>query len=85
MGGPPVIGYHVTTPRKLARYQASGAIWPPVRFWVRRADAERFAQQTGRSIFLRLVVPDAAVRLLPGHRGAARQAAPPVRAPGPRL
>jgi len=67
-----LVGYHVTTPRKLARYQASGAIWPPVRFWVTRADAERLARQTGRLLILRLAVPDAAVRVLPGHRSAPR-------------
>ena len=52
-------GWHVTTPRKLARYRTSGAIWPPVRFWLSKETAERWMQRVGRSIILRIEAPEA--------------------------
>lgn len=44
--------YHCTTPKKLARYVATGAILPPVRFWLYRNSAEAWAEKTRRSIIL---------------------------------
>ena len=49
-----MIGYHVTTPKKLARYEATGAILPPVRFWIFQASAEAWARKTGRSLILKI-------------------------------
>lgn len=46
-------GYHVTTPAKLARYQATGAILPPVRFWPNEYTARGWSKRTGRPLILR--------------------------------
>lgn len=46
-------GYHVTTARKVARYRATGAILPPVRFFPDKSTAERWGLRTGREIILR--------------------------------
>lgn len=54
-----MIGYHVTTPRKLARYVASRAIFPPVRFWQYLPSAKAWALRTGRTIILRIDVETA--------------------------
>lgn len=54
-----MIGYHVTTPRKLARYEHTGGILPPVRFWSTPYAAERWARKTGRPIVLRIEVGEA--------------------------
>ena len=59
-------GWHVTTPRKLARYYATGAILPPVRFWAFRSSAEAWADKTGRSVVLPITVGTAYP--LPDHR-----------------
>lgn len=64
-------GYHVTTRKKFLRYLETGRIWPPVRFWITIADAERFSRQTGRRVILRISVPDDAAQSYPGHRGRA--------------
>lgn len=49
-----MIGYHVTTPAKLARYKQSRCIYPPVRFWLFKASAEKWLKKTGRSIILEI-------------------------------
>ena len=59
-------GYHVTTPRKLARYRATGAILPPVRFWRWPASARAWARRTGRTIVL--VIEPKITHPLPDHR-----------------
>lgn len=43
-----MIGYHVTTDNKLSKYDLTGAILPPVRFWPNIETAERWAKKTGR-------------------------------------
>ena len=43
-------GYHVTTPRKVARYEATGAILPPVRFWPTLETAQAWAWKTHRPL-----------------------------------
>lgn len=61
-------GYHVTTPRKLARYFASHAqILPPVRFWSTRAAAEGWARRVGRTILVHIET-DHPCYPLPDHR-----------------
>jgi hypothetical protein len=61
--------YHATTPRKLARYQTTGAILPPVRGFDTLAGAQEWARLTnGRSIILRAVVQHA--QALPDHHNA---------------
>ena len=62
--------YHVTSPKKLAKYQADGKIRAPVRAWCDIFEAVRFSCSTGREIILRLKFPDDAKRL-GGHGGNA--------------
>ena len=59
-------GYHVTTPKKLARYEATGCILPPVRFWAFRASAEAWSVKTQRSVVLAIEVDTAYP--LPDHQ-----------------
>ena len=49
-----MIGYHVTTDKKFARYKTTGAILPPVRFWPNELTARRWAKRTGRNIILQI-------------------------------
>ena len=49
-----MIGYHVTTPKKLDRYNNTGAILPPVRFWPNELTAKRWAKRTGRTIIVKI-------------------------------
>lgn len=63
-----MIGYHVTTPKKLDRYKATGGILPPVRFWPNRFTAERWAKKTGRSVILEIEVSQSYP--LPDHKPA---------------
>ena len=62
--------YHVTSPKKLEKYQREGKIKSPVRAWADIYEAVRFSCSTGRPIILRLKFPDDAKRL-PGHQGNA--------------
>ena len=62
--------YHVTSPKKLAKYQMEGKINGPVRAWCDVFEAVRFSCSTGREIILRLKFPDDAKRL-GGHGGNA--------------
>jgi hypothetical protein len=63
--------YHVTSPKKLSKYQKEGKIKGPiVRAWADIYEAIRFSCSTGRPIILRLKFPDDAKRL-PGHQGNA--------------
>ena len=61
-----MIGYHMTTPKKLARYQATGAILPPVRFWQYERSARDWGSRTGRSVMLVIDVREAFP--LPDHK-----------------
>lgn len=63
-----MIGYHVTTDKKLARYQITGAILPPVRFWPNELTARRWAKRTGRNIILQIEYTQAYP--LPDHKPA---------------
>lgn len=61
-----MIGYHVTTERKVERYRATGCILPPVRFWAFRNSAEAWAKKTGRTVILTIEVKEAFP--LPDHQ-----------------
>lgn len=63
-----MIGFHVTTPRKLERYEATGAILSPVRFWRFSGSATAWARRTGRTVILKIEVPDAEAYPLPDHQ-----------------
>lgn len=63
-----MIGYHVTTPRKVARYEATGCILPPVRFWPDLWPAQRWARRTGRTVILKIETKTS--HPLPDHRPA---------------
>ncbi len=62
-------GYHVTTPKKVLRYQSTGGILPPVRFWPDITTAERWAKRTGRTIILEIDVNGQSYPL-PDHKPA---------------
>lgn len=47
-------GYHVTTVKKLQKYQATGGILPPVRFWPTEYTARKWAQKTCRDVILKI-------------------------------
>ncbi len=61
-----IIGYHVTTPRKSARYQATGCILAPVRFWRFLNSAIAYAHKTGQEVILEIKVESAFP--LPDHK-----------------
>ena len=66
---PPTTLYHATTPRKLARYVATGAILPPVRGFDTLAGVQEWARLTnGRTVILKLEVEHA--QALPDHHNA---------------
>lgn len=68
-----MIVFHVTSFKKLKKYQEIGFIKSPVRAWTNINDAIRFSIQTGRAIILRLNFPDNTkkVQTLEGHKGMA--------------
>lgn len=66
LASPPTELWHATTPKKLARYQSTGAILPPVRGFDSLAAAAEWARLTGRTVLLRLQVPGP-VQALPDH------------------
>lgn len=49
-------GYHVTTPKKVKQYKATGGILPPVRFWLYESSARNWAKKTGRTVILKILV-----------------------------
>jgi hypothetical protein len=61
-----MIGYHVTTPGKVARYIATGCILPPVRFWAFERSARNWMSRTKRSVVLEIEVDTAYP--LPDHQ-----------------
>jgi len=63
-----VTGRHATPPSKLARYQATGASLPPVRFWAVKQSAMAWAARCGRSIVLEIEVDEARSYPLPDHK-----------------
>lgn len=65
----PRYGYHCTTAKKLQRYQASGRILAPVRFWPNADLAGRWCKRTGREIILKITL-DSISYPLPDHKPA---------------
>lgn len=61
-----MIGYHVTTPKKLERYKATGGILPPVRFWAFESSARAWGKKTMRTVILKIEVDTAYP--LPDHQ-----------------
>jgi len=50
-------GYHCTTSKKLERYESTGAILPPVRFWSTEYSAREWMKKVGRNILLQFDIP----------------------------
>lgn len=63
-----MILFHVTTPKKVERYEASGRIILPVRGWSTIEAAREWMRKTGRSIVLR--IEGERVHKLPDHRSS---------------
>ena len=66
-----MIVWHVTSLKKLNKYEQLGHIKPPVRAWETIEQAQRMSINTGRRIILRLKFPDDADKL-EGHFNQAR-------------
>jgi len=66
-----MIVYHVTSLKKLKRYEKTGRILAPVRAWETIEYAQRMSLSSGRRIIVRLRFPATAEKL-EGHFGAAR-------------
>ena len=61
-------GYHVTTKKKLARYELSNCILPPVRFFPNLLTAEKWQKRTNRDLILEIEVENSYP--LPDHKPA---------------
>jgi hypothetical protein len=61
-------GYHVTTTNKIKRYNQSGCILSPVRFWPNLYTAQRWAKHTCRDKILEIEVSESYP--LPDHKPA---------------
>jgi hypothetical protein len=62
-------GFHVTTQRKLERYERTGAILPPVRYFPNELTARRWMKRTGRDTLLQIEVTGDSYPL-PDHKPA---------------
>ena len=62
--------FHATTPKRLARYRATGAILPPVRFFGFEARARQWGGKTQRLVLLRFPWPEPTYPL-PDHQPSA--------------
>jgi hypothetical protein len=65
-----VVLFHVTNPKLLNKYIASGHIDGPVRAWRSLEGALRFSKQTDRFVILRINARKG-WRILGGHQGQA--------------
>ena len=65
----PRFGFHCTTQKKLDRYQSSGRIIAPVRFWPNERTARKWSKRTGRNLVLRIRLEDISYPL-PDHKPA---------------
>ena len=61
-----MIGYHVTTEKKVDRYIKTGCILSPVRFWNSLEQARAWARKTGRGVVLMIYATR--VYPLPDHK-----------------
>ena len=66
-----MIVWHVTTFKKLLKYNKTGFIKGPVRAWENFQQAERMSKSTDRKIIIRLKFPNDAPKL-EGHFNQAR-------------
>lgn len=64
---PPKILWHATTPKKLARYEVTSCILPPVRGFDSEAAAREWGRLHGRGIILKLDVAGCMPQALPDH------------------
>lgn len=64
---PPTVLWHATTPRKLKRYQQTGAILPPVRGFDTEEAAREWARLAKRTVILRLDLREHRPQALPDH------------------
>ena len=49
-----MVGFHVTTSKKLQRYELTGGILPPVRFWPTIDTAKRWCKRVNRDFILEI-------------------------------
>ena len=63
-----MIGYHVTTRRKLDKYTKTGVILPPVRFWPNQYTALKWLKRVNRDLILEIDVKESYP--LPDHKPA---------------
>ena len=63
-----MIGYHVTTRRKLDKYIKTGVILPPVRFWPNQYTALKWLKRVNRDLILEIDVKESYP--LPDHKPA---------------
>lgn len=59
--------FHVTTPKKAARYRVTGAILRPVRGFDTLQGAMAWGMKTGRSVVYAVTYDDADLHKLPDH------------------
>jgi hypothetical protein len=64
----PMVGYHVTTFKRMNRYRQTGGILPPVRFWPNLYLARQWQERTGRLVILKIQFRQTFP--LPDHRPA---------------
>ena len=50
--------FHCTTPKKLKRYESTGSILSPVRYWSTEYSARKWMKKTNRSILLSFEEPE---------------------------
>lgn len=67
LASPPTVLWHATTPKKFARYEATGAILPPVRGFDSEQACREWARVVGRQVILRLDLTGLPVQALPDH------------------
>lgn len=66
----PIVGYHVTTKKKLQRYMETGCILAPVRFWPNKELAQNWCKRVGREIILEIDLNNQISHPLPDHKPA---------------
>ena len=69
-----MILYHVTTPKKVQNYHATGAIRSPVRGFTTKIAALMWACKVGRTVILRIEAEDALCHKLPDHHNSEGEA-----------
>jgi len=70
LASPPTVLWHATTTKKLSRYEATGALLPPVRGFDSEQACREWARFVGREVILRLDVTGLPVQALPDHHNS---------------